>query len=122
MVRYIYTQKKWCISATKLIYKPSKIDLQNPSNYRPIALMNCILKLWTSILTNIGTKTAESEVIFSETANGFRSHRNMYDSLSAHIMMYEDAKINKRNIYTTCSDFKGAFGGIDDRILFQLMT
>jgi hypothetical protein len=36
-------------------------------------------------------------------------------------MMYEDAKISKRNIYTAYSDFKGAFGGMDHRILLQLM-
>jgi hypothetical protein len=36
-------------------------------------------------------------------------------------MMYEDAKISKRTIYTAYSDFKGAFGGMDHRILFQLM-
>ncbi len=83
--------------------------------------MNCILRLWSSILTSIGTQTTESEDIFSDTADGFRSHRNIYDSLSAHIMMYEDAKISKRNIYTAYSDFKGAFGGMDHQILFQLM-
>ncbi len=83
--------------------------------------MNCILKIWTSILTSIGAQTAESKGIFSDTADGFRSHRNIYDSLSTHIMMYEDAKISKRNIYTAYSDFKGAFGGMDHRILFQLM-
>ena len=36
-------------------------------------------------------------------------------------MMYEDAKISKRNIYTAYSNFKGAFGGMDHRVLFQLM-
>jgi len=35
--------------------------------------------------------------------------------------MYEDAKLSKENIYTACSDFKGAFGGMDHRILFQIM-
>ena len=35
--------------------------------------------------------------------------------------MYEDAKISKRNIYTAYSDFKGAFGGVNQLILFQLM-
>ena len=73
-----------------IIYEPNKIYPHNPSNYRPIALMNCILKLWTSILTSIETKTAESEGIFSDTADGFRSHTNIYDSLSTHIMMYEN--------------------------------
>ena len=86
MARYSYAPKKWCISATKLIYKPSKTDPHNPSNYRPIALMNGILKLWTSILTSIGNQTTESEGIFTDTADGFRSHRNIYDNLSTHIM------------------------------------
>jgi hypothetical protein len=45
MAKRSYTPKKWCMSATKLIYKPSQSDPNNPSNYRPIALMNCILKL-----------------------------------------------------------------------------
>ncbi len=35
--------------------------------------------------------------------------------------MYEDAKLSKQNIYTAYSDFKGVFGGVDHRILFQLM-
>ena len=35
--------------------------------------------------------------------------------------MYEDAKISPKIIYTVCSDFKGAFGGMDHRILFQIM-
>jgi len=80
-------------SATKLIYKPNKTDPNNPANYRPTPLMNCILKLWTSILTIIGTQTAESEGIFSDTSDGFRFHRNIYDSISTHITMYEDAKL-----------------------------
>ncbi len=112
-------RKKWCISATKLIYKPNKTDPNNPTNYRFIALMNCILKIWTSILITIGTQTAESEGVFSDTADGFRSHRNIYDSLSTYITMYEDAKLSKQNIYTAYSDFKGAFGGMDHRILME---
>ncbi len=35
--------------------------------------------------------------------------------------MHEDAKISKRNIYTAYSYIKGAFGGMDHRILFQIM-
>jgi len=121
MAKHSYIPKKFCISATKLVYKPNKADPHNPKTYKPIARMNYILKIWTSILTTIGTQTAESEGIFSDTADGFRSHRNIYDSLSTHITMYEDAKITKQNIYTAYSDFKGAFGGMDHRIMFQLM-
>ena len=90
MARYSYTPKKWCTSATKLIYKPNKTDPHYPSNYRPIALINYILKLWTYIFTSLGTQTTEFKGIFSDNADGFRSHINIYDSLSTHIMMYED--------------------------------
>ncbi len=100
MARYNYTPKKWCTSATKLIYTPNKTDPHNLSNYTPIALMNCILKLWTSILASIGTQTTESEGVFGDTADEFRSHRNLYDSLSTHIMMYEDAKKIQNETYT----------------------
>ena len=64
---------------------------------------------------------AESEGVFNASADGFRPHQNTYDSLSTHITMYEDAKLSKQNIYTEYSDFKGAFGGMDHRIIFQLM-
>jgi hypothetical protein len=83
--------------------------------------MNGILKLWTSILTNIGSPWAEAQDILSDTADEFRRHRKIYDSLSTHIMMYEDAKMSKKHIYAAYSDFKGAFGGMDHRILFKTM-
>ena len=58
MAKNSYTPKKRCTSATKLIYKPNKKDPNNPANYRPIAMMNCILNLRTSILAIMGTQTA----------------------------------------------------------------
>ena len=91
MVKHNYTTREWCKSATCLLFKPNKKDPHNIAYYRPIALMNGILKLWTSILTNIGSPWAEAQGILSDTADGFRRHRTIYDSLSTHIMVYEDA-------------------------------
>ena len=36
-------------------------------------------------------------------------------------MMYEDAKLSKKHIYTAYSDFKEAFEGMDQRIVFKTM-
>jgi hypothetical protein len=121
MAKYNYTPKEWCRSATCLLYKTEKKDPHNKAYYRPITLMNSILKLWTSILTNIGSPWAEAQGILSDSANGFRRDRMIYDSLSIHIMMYEDAKMSKTHIYTAYSVFKGAFGDMDPRILFTTM-
>jgi hypothetical protein len=60
MAKHNYTPKGWCRSATCLPYKPNKKDPHNIAYYRPIPLMNGILKLWTSILTNIGSPWAEA--------------------------------------------------------------
>jgi hypothetical protein len=34
-------------------------------------------------------------------------------------MMYKDAKLSKKHVYTAYSSFKGGFGGIEHRILFK---
>ena len=91
MAKHNYIQIEWYISAACLLYK------KNPHNitiFRPIALMNGILKLWNFILTSIGSPWAEAQGIISDTVDGFRRHRKIWDSLSTHIMMYEaDAKM-----------------------------
>ena len=69
MVKHKYTPKKMVHKRHKAHIQTQKKDPNNPANYRPIALMNCILQLWTSIVTNIGTQTTESEGIFSDTAD-----------------------------------------------------
>ncbi len=96
-------------------------DPNDIAYYRPIALINGMLKLWASILTNIGSPWAEAQGIVSNTADGFRRHKKRYDSLSTHIMMYKDTKLSKKHIYTAYSDFKGAFGDMDHTILFKTM-
>jgi hypothetical protein len=93
MARRSYTPKEWCKSATCLLYKPNKKDPHNITYYKPIAIMNGILKLWTSIFTSIGSPWAETQGILSDTADGCRRHRKIYDNPSTHIIMYEGAKM-----------------------------
>jgi len=100
MAKHNHTPREWYKSVTCLLYKPNKKDPHNAAYYSPIALMNEILKLWTSILTNIGSPWAEAQRVLSDTAAGFRRHIKINDSLSTHIMVYEDAKLSKKHIYT----------------------
>ena len=122
MARTEYTPTDWCTSATCLIYKPNKPDPTNPAFYRPIALMNCLLKLWTATLTSIGTTLAEAEGIINDHQDGFRRFRNIYHALSTHIHVYEDAKIHHRDIFTAYVDFKSAFNGTDHTLMLDFMT
>ena len=116
-----YTPRAWCKSVTCLIYKPNKKDPKDPACYRPIALMNCILKLWTSIITYISSDITATEAIINDDAHGFQEQRQMYDALATHIHNYEDAKTHKKPIYTAYADFKGAFNAMDHARLFSFM-
>ena len=91
------TRQRSGAEALPAYYANRKKDPHNIAIYRPIALMNGKLKLWTSILTNIGSPWAEAQGILSDTANGFRRHIKIYDSLSTHIMIYEDANMLKKS-------------------------
>ncbi len=81
MAKHNYTPREWCKSKTCLFYKPKKKNPCNSAQYKPLALINGILKLWTSILTNIGSPRAEAQGIFSDNADGLRRHIKIYDNL-----------------------------------------
>ena len=121
MAKLSYVPTSWCLSATCLLFKPNKPDPCNPACYRPIALMNCVLKLWTAVLTNVMTNQSEAHGTINDSQDGFRPWRQTYDSLATHIHCLEDAKENKNDIYTGFADYKSAFNAMDHRLLFQIM-
>jgi hypothetical protein len=57
--------------------------------------MNNLLKLWTTLIKDAGSKYAESHGILSDQQDGFRKHRNIHDALSSLIMTMEDAKLHR---------------------------
>jgi hypothetical protein len=83
--------------------------------------MNNLLKLWTALIKDAGSKYAESHGILSDKHDGFRQHRSIHDALSSIIMMIEDAKLHHKDIYVMYADFKGAFNAADHRIMFKHM-
>jgi hypothetical protein len=87
-------------------------------NYRPIVLMNNLLKLWTALIKDADSKFAESHGILSEQQDGFRLPRSIHDALDSIIMMMEDATIYNKDIYIMYADFKGAFNAAHHRIMF----
>ena len=121
LAKHSYTPPSWSRSVTCLLFKHGKPDPMNPACYRPIALMNCILKLWTGTIQNALSAYSESRGIIRDSQDGFRALRKIYDSLTTHISMLEDAKLHKKDIYTCYIDFKSAFNGTDHRLLFKFM-
>jgi hypothetical protein len=88
-------------------------------NYRPIALMNNLLKFWTALIKYAGSKYVEAYGILSEQQDRFRLLRSIHDTLVSIIMMMEDAKIYNKGIYIMYADFKGAYYAADHRIMIK---
>jgi hypothetical protein len=90
-------------------------------NYRPIALMNNLLKLWTTLVKDAGSSYTETHGILSDQQDGFRLRGNIHDALASLIMMMEDAKLYNKDIYIMHINFKGAFNAADHRTMFKHM-
>jgi hypothetical protein len=90
-------------------------------NYRPIALMNNMLKLRTTLTKHAGSKYSKTHGINSEQQDGFRLLCNIHDELASIIMMMEEAKIYNKDIFITYADFKGAFNAAYHCIIFKHM-
>jgi hypothetical protein len=83
--------------------------------------MNNLLKLWTALIKDAGSKYAETHGILSDQYDEFRKHDSIHDALSSTIMMMEDAKLYHKDFYVMYADFKGVFNAADHRIMFKHM-
>jgi hypothetical protein len=88
--------------------------------------MNNLLKLWTALIKDAGSKYAETHGILSDQHDGFRHQRSIHDALSSindgeDIMIMEDAKNYNKDINVMYADFKGAFNAADHRVMFKHM-
>jgi hypothetical protein len=95
-----YTPPEWCHSTTCLLHKKGDHTLLD--NYRPIARMNNLLKLWIARIKDAGSKYAETHGILSDQHDGFLNRRSVHDALSSIIIMMEDAKLYKKTS-TSCT-------------------
>jgi DNA-binding FrmR family transcriptional regulator len=114
-----YAPPDWCHNTTCLLHKegdPTFLD-----NYRPIALMNNMFKLWTALIKDVSSKYAEPHGILIEQQDGFRLQRGIHGALASIIMMMEDAKTCNKDVCIMYDDFKGAFNAAYRSIMSKHM-
>ncbi|OXA43455.1 putative RNA-directed DNA polymerase from transposon X-element [Folsomia candida] len=70
---------EWTESVTCMIFKEG--DESNPANYRPISLLNTMLKLFTQVLYGRLVIWAEKNKLIPECQGGFRSGRSCEDQI-----------------------------------------
>ena len=93
------------------IYK-NKGSKNEPANYRPITLLSCIGKLFTSIINTRLTNFLEDNRILNETQSGFRKEYSTVDNIMTLYSLIEYYKSKKQNLFCCFVDFTKAFDNI----------
>lgn len=112
---------EWGDSTTSMLYK--KGDPSDPINYRPIALLNHILKLFTMIIQKRLIEWADEKNKIPEAQGGFRAGRGCDDQifcLNSAIQLNLSKKKNR--VYALFVDFARAFPSVPhDKLWTKLM-
>ncbi|MCG8110258.1 MAG: reverse transcriptase family protein, partial [Candidatus Thiodiazotropha taylori] len=100
--------ESWLIGNILPIYK-NKGDSHNPENYRPITLLSCLGKVFTSILNNRLNQYAEDHEVLTDCQAGFRKGYSTADNLFIINSLVEMFKAKHNKLFCTFIDFKQAF-------------
>jgi hypothetical protein len=101
----------WTTGSIKPIYK-NKGNPKEPENYRPISLLSCFGKLFTSILNNRLNKYADSTNLIHETQAGFRKKFSTIDNIFILKSLIDIVQSDKKKLYCCFVDLKQAFDSV----------
>ena len=90
----------------------NKGSVNLPENYRPITLLSCLGKLFTSILNNRLNKFTEKYEIICHNQAGFRRRLSTSDNLFVLQSLFEMSKSTKNKLFCAFIDFKQAFDNV----------
>lgn len=114
------TPKEWSKILISMIHK--KGDLQCLENYRPIALVNCLTKIFTGILKGRLERWLETKEVLSEEQAGFRKNRGCRDNIFILDSLIKSGLKKKGGIlFAFFIDFVTAFLSLNHKILWEKM-
>ena len=91
-----------------------KGDPLNPSNYRPIALINTITKLFTRILNSRLNRWSSLNNLITEFQAGFRHGRGCIDNIFVlNALLQFNLMKEKGKVFALFVDFRRAFPSIN---------
>jgi hypothetical protein len=114
-----HTPAVWKASTIALLHK--KGDPTLLKNWRPIALANCIYKLWTAVITRLLTDDTEFQKVLHGSQEGFRRKRNTLRQLSTMMVTIQDAQLSGKTLHVMYIDFENAFGSPDHGRLLEVL-
>ncbi|CAG5073426.1 Similar to X-element\ORF2: Probable RNA-directed DNA polymerase from transposon X-element (Drosophila melanogaster) [Cotesia congregata] len=110
----------WTKNITTMLFK--KGDPTDPENYRSIALINNITKVFTQIYSRI-KKGAETEKIIPEEQSGFQPGKPCADNVFTLLALLQMKLRFGKPVYTLFIDFRRAFDSVPhDKLWTKLMN
>ncbi len=118
------TQKQipsaWKISTTTLIYKKGNSD--DLSNFRPMALMSCLYKLFTAILASRATNFAINNNLMFNQQKSARPAERCHEHTFTLQYIISDCKRNYKDCYIAWLDLRNAFGSINHEAIYTSLS
>lgn len=110
--------EEWATAVMQMLFK--KGDREDPANYRGIALLNTITKIFTSVLQNRIYDWAEKLDIIDEGQAGFRQGRSCTDNLfTLYSALCINMKEKKSKVFVCFVDFRRCFDSICHELLWK---
>ena len=124
MFRHCFAAKdvpaEWKTATTILIHK--KNDTNDPSNFRPIALMSCLYKLLMAILAKRMTSFAITNNLLSPEQKSARPSEGCYEHAFLLESIVNDARRQPRPLCLAWLDIRNAFGSVPHSALLTTLT
>ena len=105
----------WKSSRTVLIHK--KGDASDVSNFRPIALMSCIYKLFMSVMAERLVNYSIENNLLSSSQKSARPTEGCYEHTFILQSLVLDAKRHKKNLFLAWLDLRNAFGSVPHDVI-----
>ena len=103
--------EQWSIGCIHPIYK-NKGERTDPRNYRPITILSCLGKLFTSILNTRLNQYLEETLTLSENQAGFRKQYSTLDHIFTLNALNDILKSRKQKLFCCFVDFSSAFDSV----------
>jgi len=108
----------WKIGVLNPIYK-NKGSPSYPANYRPITLLSCVGKLFTSVLNYRLQKYCEMYDMIDQCQTGFRKGFSTIDNMFVLQCIFDIYRNQKKRIYCAFIDLKRAFDTMNRPMLWS---
>ena len=103
--------EQWSTGCIHPIYK-NKGDKDNAKNYRPITILSCLGKLFTSVLNSRLNDYLEESMLLSENQAAFRKKYSTLDHIFSLYALNEIQKSKKLKLFCCVVDFSAAFDSV----------